>query len=166
MDVVLDTSVLINFIRIGRLDLLRDHPDYNFIVTDHVRAEIKAYYPQQLAALNAAIADGTLSEIAVTDLAELSDFAQLSALKVLGAGECSAIAVAKNRSLPLAIDDVRAQKKAKAFCSSLTFLDTVAIVVSLIQKGLLTVAEADAIKADWETNHRFTLKFQSFADII
>jgi len=52
----------------------------------------------------------------------------------------SALADAKNRSLTLAIDDVRAQKKAKAFCSSLTYLDTVAIVVSLIQEGTLTVA--------------------------
>lgn len=166
MDVVLDTSVLINFLRADRLDLLRDHPDYTFIITDHVRHEIGEFYPGQSAALNAAVADGTLNEIIVTAAAELDDFGKLSALKSLGLGECSAIAVAKNRSLLLAIDDVRAQKKAKAFSSTLAMLDTAGLMVSLIQKGVLTVEAADGIKVCWETEHRFKLKFASFSEFL
>ena len=40
-------------------------------------------------------------------------------------------------------------------------------MVEAIQAGLLTVAEADAIKLDWETSHRFIKKhFSSFAELI
>ena len=40
-------------------------------------------------------------------------------------------------------------------------------MVEAIQAGLLTVAEADAIKLDWETNHHFIKKhFKSFAEFI
>ena len=38
--VVLDTSVLLNFLRVGRLDLLVGLPGYELLVTDHVRAEV------------------------------------------------------------------------------------------------------------------------------
>lgn len=40
MLVSLDTSVLINFLRLGRLDLLIGHPDWRFVVTDHVVSEV------------------------------------------------------------------------------------------------------------------------------
>ena len=40
-------------------------------------------------------------------------------------------------------------------------------MVGLIQAALLTVAEADSIKLDWETNHRFAMPgFQSFGDVL
>jgi len=38
--VISDTSVLLNFLRIGRLDLLTSHRDYRFAVTEHVIGEI------------------------------------------------------------------------------------------------------------------------------
>lgn len=166
MDVVLDTSVLINFLRVGRLDLLRDHPDYTFIVTDHVRAEIGEYYAEQVEAIHAAVANGTLVEITVTDTAELELFGRLSAARSLGSGECSAVAVAINRSLPVAMDDVRAQKKAKAFHADIELLDTAQLMVSLIQHNILDVQSADAIKGDWETRFRFKLKIASFGELL
>jgi predicted nucleic acid-binding protein len=65
------------------------------------------------------------------------------------------------------MDDIRARKKAAARGPGLRLLDTVGLMVEAIQAGLLTVAEADAIKADWETNHRFMKKhFSSFAELI
>lgn len=44
--VVLDTSVLANFLRIARMDLLRRYP-LDFIVTDHVVSEISGHYKDQ-----------------------------------------------------------------------------------------------------------------------
>ena len=40
-----DTSVLINFLRIDRMDLIEAHPA-SFIATDHVAAEIADAYPE------------------------------------------------------------------------------------------------------------------------
>ncbi len=39
-------------------------------------------------------------------------------------------------------------------------------MVALIRSGTISVAEADLIKADWQTNHRFTVLFQSFAELV
>lgn len=166
MDVVLDTSTLINFARINRLDLLVSHPSYRFVITDHVRGEISEHYADQLAIVTQAVDSGGLTEITVTSTDEVNDFANLIALKTLGSGECSAIAVAKHRSLKLAIDDIRARKQAVAFHKHLTFLDTADLIVSLIQATILSIEEADAIKKDWEANHRFRLPFPSFSDRI
>ncbi len=106
------------------------------------------------------------AEIAADQPDELTDFSALVARKNLGNGECSAIAVAKNRSMPLAIDDRRARNRATEFESSIMLLSTESLMVDLIQDDMLTVTEADAIKLDWETNHSFKLKFTSFAEKI
>jgi hypothetical protein len=41
---------------------------------------------------------------------------------------------------------------------------TADLMVQAIREGLLTVAEADAIKSAWELHHRFKLTFGSFAE--
>lgn len=161
-DVILDTCVLINFAAIKRIDLLPAHPLDAFVITDHVRGEVKEHFTNQFDAVTAAVADGTLREIPADQPNELVDFAELS--KHLGQGESSAIALAKNRSMPLAIDDRQARNRAKALHPNLELLNTEDIVVTLIQEGVLTVVQADAIKFDWETNHSFKLKFASFAE--
>ncbi len=163
-EVLLDTSVLINFARIGRLDLLVAHPLYSFSITDHVRNEIAEHYVDQLEAVQAALEHPTLTEVTADQPQEFEDFAKLVAMKSLGTGECSAIAVAKNRLFALAIDDVRARKKAVAFHSDIVLFDTEHLVVTLIQENVLSVEEADDIKLDWETNHRFKLPFGSFSE--
>lgn len=160
---VLDTSVLVNFLRIDRVDLLASHPSHEFIITEHVRAEITQHYPDQLARLETALHSGDLQEIRVTDQAELNAFGQLTSTG-LGTGECSAVAVAAIRHLPLAIDDKVAVKRARRFRSGITFLTTESLMVSLIHAGVLDVPAADTIKNDWEQNHRFRLPFASFAD--
>ena len=162
---VLDTRVLVNFLRIDRVDLLARHPSHEFIITEHVRAEITQHYSDQLARLETALQNGDLQEIRVTDQAELNAFAQLTSTG-LGTGECSAIAVAATRHLPLAIDDKVAAKRARRFQSGLTILNTESLIVSLIHAGVLDVPAADTIKDDWEQNHRFRLPFRSFTERI
>jgi predicted nucleic acid-binding protein len=161
--VITDTSVLINFLVLDRAKLLARLPDHRFVVTDHVRAEVTAHYQEQLQRLEEAFAAGTLQEIQVTDLEEVRLFAQLTATG-LGVGECSAIAVAAHRKLSLAIDDKRAIKKVKALRLGLSILSTESLVVSLIQHGVLSIAEADDMKDAWQRDHRFRLAFDSFAE--
>lgn len=161
--VITDTSVLVNFLVLDQAELLARLPGHRFVVTEHVRAEITDHYQEQLQRLEAAFAAGILDEIRVTDLPEVQLFAQLTATG-LGIGECSAIAVAAHRQHALAIDDKRAVKKLKAFGLQLTLHSTESIVVLLIQHSILTIAAADAMKLEWEQNHRFRLPFGSFSE--
>ncbi len=72
--IVTDTCVLINFSHISRLDLLCRHSGYRIVVTEHVRAELLD--PAQARLLNAAIDEGIVEEISITDPAELTIFAE------------------------------------------------------------------------------------------
>jgi predicted nucleic acid-binding protein len=165
-DVVIDTSTLINFLRIARVDLLAGLTSYRFVITDHVRGEVTDSYPAQLTHLEFALLAGHIHEISLTDMAEHVVYGEMKKHQ-LGDGESAAIAAASVRSWLLAIDDKRARNKATAFNSTLRLLDTVGLVVEAIQAGLLTIAEADAIKADWEANHRFIKShFVSFAELV
>ena len=76
--VLLDTSVLINFLAIDRVDLLSGHPDFRFVITEHVRDEVTTFYIEQLARLERALEDGTLEETRVETIEELAVFAELS----------------------------------------------------------------------------------------
>jgi predicted nucleic acid-binding protein len=165
---IIDTSVLINFLRIDRVDLLAAHPAYRFVVIDYVRREVTNRYQQQLARLEAALAAGLLEgdiDPADVSMAELTAYAELQKVRI-GDGERGAIAAAYARGHAVAINDYRAMKKLPAAFGAIPREDTSTIVVSLIRAGVLGVAEADAIKADWEAHHRFRLKFSSFGEVV
>lgn len=165
---IIDTSVLINFLKIDRADLLASHPLYRFVVIDYVRREVTVRYHHQLARLDAALADGLLDgdiDPANVSMQELAAYADLQRVNI-GDGERGAIAAAYARGCAVAINDYRAMKRLPAAYRSIRREDTSTIVVALIRAGVLTVAEADAIKADWEANHRFRLKFASFGELI
>jgi predicted nucleic acid-binding protein len=167
--VVADTSVLINFLRIDRMDLIGAHPA-SFIATDHVAAEITGTYPDQQVRYAAAIEAGEITEERVDDPVELEIFLRLAAKGRLGAGERAAIAVALNRGCALAIDDSRAIQRALQEAAlgqnTLTILRTQDVMTELIRRRTITVEAADAILVDWATNHRFKLKIASFQDLI
>jgi predicted nucleic acid-binding protein len=103
---IADTSVLINFLKIDRISLLGKHSP-RCAITDHVLAEITDFYPDQQSRLNAAIHEAYVEVTPVTADAEIDLFARLQGLpsRPLGAGECSAIAVALTRGYSLAMDD-------------------------------------------------------------
>ncbi len=164
--VLLDTSVLINFLAIDRVDLIASHPEYLFFVTEHVRSEVTTHYGEQLVRLEKALSDGGLEETRVESIEELALFAELSQNPRLGLGECAAIAAAVTRTQSLAIDDKAARKAAIDRSPKLVVLDTQAMVLSLICSGALAVEEADAIKEIWGRECCFRLKIASFADLI
>lgn len=88
---VVDSSVLINFLAVERLDLLTEFA-VEILITEHVRTEVTE--PEQIARLEEALALGTVREVRVEEQAEVDTFLELSASGRLGSGECSAIACA------------------------------------------------------------------------
>lgn len=163
--VVSDTSVLVNFLRIERVDLIADH-SYEFLVTDHVSEEITDHYPAQQALFTSALENGALREVSVTNAEAVALFGRLSSTGTLGPGECSAIALSIHSGYALAIDDRRAAKQALRISHGLRILRTQDLVVSMIHEGLLTIRHADAIKETWSNEHRFHLPFNSFREFL
>ena len=162
---VSDASVLINFLRIDRMDLIAA-VSYEFMATDHVTDEISEAYPEQRVCYQAALDRGAVAQVSLTDPDELELFAMLAASGRLGKGECSAIACAIHRGYALAIDDRRAVREATAARSDLEIVRTQDLIVSMLKQNLLSIAEADAIKDEWEQRHRFRLKISSFAELL
>jgi predicted nucleic acid-binding protein len=167
--VVADTSVLINFLRIDRMDLIAAHPT-SFIATDHVATEITGTYPDQQVRYAAALDAGQITEERVDDPVEMEMFLRLAAKGRLGAGERAAIAVALNRGCALAIDDSRAIQRALQEAAlgqnTLTILRTQDVMLELIRRRTISVETADTILVDWATNHRFKLKIASFRELL
>lgn len=166
-EAIIDASVLLNFLKIDRVDLLGKHPTYRFIVVDMVKNEVTKR--GQITRLDAAflagylVADGPPETISQD---ELATFADLTSRK-LGNGDKAVIAAAYTRGLALAMDDNDAWKIGVAYTTSIRREDTVSVVVALIKAGVLTVHEADSIKEDWDKNHRFKKpQFKSYGELL
>jgi predicted nucleic acid-binding protein len=160
---VADASVLINFLKLGRTELLAG---FGLAVTTDVEAEITADYPAQVARFQHAVAHGHFNVIAADQPAELAIFGQLIAGGRLGRGECSAIAVALHRGCKLVIDDRRAIAEARRRQAGLAITGTGDILATLVRASVITVAEADQLLLELATFHRFRLPITSIADII
>lgn len=163
--VITDTSVLVNFLCIDRMDLIARH-SHRFMITGHVMEEITDHYPEQQARLNAALADGTLEVVTVSGDAALDLFRTLSETCRLGSGESAAIACAIANNYVIAIDDRAAVNQARQLKPELAILGTQEIMVHLIHAGAIDVAKADEIKDAWETQHRFRLAIATFGDVL
>ncbi len=163
--VITDTSVLVNFLCIDRMDLIARH-SHRFLITEHVKEEITDHYPEQQARLNAALADGTLEVVTVSGNAALDLFRTLSETGRLGAGESAAIACAIANNYAIAIDDRAAVAQARQLKSDLVVLGTQEIMVHLIRLGVIDLTEADGVKDTWAEHHRFRLAIGSFAELL
>ena len=163
--IVNDTSVLINFLKIDRLDLL-GNCSLRFLVTDHVGAEITDSFPDQLQRFQNGLQQHALEEINVAEPVEIELFSTLLRKGKLGIGECSPISVAIHRKYLLAIDDNLAIKSTLSLAPHLPILRTQDLMVKMIQEGVLNILDADTILQDWAKNHRFTLKINSFKDLL
>ena len=58
--IVTHTSVLINFLRIDRIDLIADH-SHAFLATDHVANEVSNRYPDQQRRFASSLDSGALT---------------------------------------------------------------------------------------------------------
>lgn len=169
MLLIADTSVLINFLNVDRMNLIGKHTP-RCVITEHVVSEVTEFYPHQKHRLSAALTEGHLQVISVIDESEVDIFGRIQKAGRLGVGESSAIAVALNRGYSLGIDDRRAIKDAQALATAagitLIVWGTRDIIVRLIRASQLSVAQADVLLVSWRTQHRFDLPIQSFAELI
>jgi predicted nucleic acid-binding protein len=163
MLIVADTSVLLNFLKIGREQLLTQLPE-PVAVTNHVREELTV--PEQRERLVTLTASKQIQESVLDSIPELQMFGRFMASGRLGPGECSALTHGILHKSTVALDDTRAIKEARKIDASVKILQTQDIVVRLIKTGQLTIQEADAIKQKWAKMHRFVLGFSSFQDIL
>lgn len=141
---ILDASVLINFLAVDRMDLMMSHPAH-VLITEHVRVEVREEYPEQLARLERAITDKVVEVFDLTAIPEMATMIELRSRggkKRMGIGEASAIAAAIHRNYDLAIDDKPAIKQIRAVAPKVRIHTTSDLIVQLIKAGLITVEAA------------------------
>ena len=158
----LDASVLINFLRLERLDILAAIGDIDFVVPEQVVEEITV--PQQIQTLNAAIRGGQLRSERSTTPDELASYAYFR--QFMGRGEAACLSIAEQRGWLVAVDERgRFLRIARERIGEGRILNTPGILLLAIRAGLLSVDEADVLKARLET-HRYRMKFNSFRDVL
>ena len=157
-----DANVLINLIHVDALAMVASLPDYEFVVVDEVVGEITD--PQQAAALQTAFAQDHLKRDSLTDLDALALFAEL--VQMMGRGEAASLALADGKDCYLACDEKRVfRRKAIEILGEDRLLTTPGIIVLCIRQGLVTIDEADRLKAILETK-RFKMTFGSFREVV
>lgn len=161
-DVCVDTCVLVNFAIVGRIDLIVQIKEFMFHAPQEVVDEVTVAAQRQL--LDAALASGALKKTELRDVLELTRFAEYS--QRFGRGESACLAIAACRGWVFATDeskDKRLKKEIEA--SKVRIINTPGLLLKAIQNGVLSVSEADAIKAVLEEN-RFRMDFGSFQEFV
>lgn len=163
---LLDTSVLVNFLVVDRIDLLGEQPMRRFLVTPHVDHEILDHYIEQRERLHAAMTNGWLEGTRLEAIEELARFAKLL-VSGLGPGEAAAVAAAVNRKCSIAIEDSVGQRRAREFDKRIEVVTTKDIMLDAIMSALITIDDADEIKGQWESLYRFRIPgLSSFSEIV
>lgn len=160
--IVLDTSVLLNFVKIGRVELL-GQLGTSVVLLDQVLDEVRR--PKQRKVVKDAVTAGTLDLQSVRNPVEVALFAELRAGGRLGAGECAVLAVALTRNWVAGLQDRRAGTEGQRRCEDLVLYQTEDLVLKLIKTGYLTIEEADGFLAEWAEKHHFRSKVASFRDL-
>ena len=161
--IVLDASILLNFVKIGRIDLLGELGS-PVLLLDQVRAEV--IRPEQSQVVTEAITAGIMDLESVMDIAEVTLFADLRAGGQLGAGECAVLAVALSRNWVAGLQDKRARAEGRRRSRALRLCGTEDLMVTLLRSGTVTLAYADQLLVAWATKHRFRLKIASFSELL
>ena len=160
--VVTDANILINLIHIGRLSILGSLAQFEFVVPDEVVVEILD--EEQSRALRAAIDANQISLKPIESTEELTTFTEL--VSFLGEGESACLALAQQRGWWVASDEGGAfRREAQQRLGPGRLINTPGLLLSAIRAGVLTVEEADQVKAVLE-QHRFRVKFKSFRDLL
>ena len=160
--VVTDTSILINFAWIERLDLLRDMVGVEFWIPRTVVEEVR--HPELRPRIEAAVRSGFLLVVEAT-LLEQEVFALLTKEDRLDPGEAECLAIAAARGCIIACDErsrkfLRVQKRLLGEGRCVTSLD---LVVASLARGLLVLEQADGFLEVWR-RHRFQPGIASFAE--
>lgn len=158
---VVDTSVLLNFIHLDRLDLFGDLPAYTFVICDQVNAEV--VLQGQRSILASALSAGHLGETAADSPDQLELFIELS--RTLDPGESASLAVAVSLGWLVAVDERAAQREADRRLGTGRCITTPGVIVEAIRAGLVSIEEADRMKGALALN-KFKMTFRSFRDVM
>lgn len=162
MNVSTDACILINLLRVHRLDLLGAVPPYVFHAPAEALGEVT--YPAQQAELKEALDRGWIRETHLEENTELQIFARAN--EQLGSGESACLALAQARTWILGTDDSKGAKWKKVISApGIQVLNTPGILLLAIRQGVLTVEQADEIKTLLEAS-RFRMGFASFRDLV
>ena len=161
--IVLDASVLLNFVKIGRIELL-GQLGTSVVLLDQVLDEV--IRPEQRETVEGAVKAGILDLQSVRNPVEVALFANLRTDGRLGAGECAVLAVALNRNWVAGLQDRRARVEGQRRREDLALCQTEDLVLKLIRSGHLTLNEADGFLVKWATKHRFKSRLTSFSDVM
>ena len=160
--VVADSSFLINFLAIDRMDILSRLPKFRVHLVNHVRAEIR--YESQRSRLQAAMEAGGVIEIEITDPGEILLYDELR--KFLGDGESASLAVAVSRRWVIAADEKgRFRRELFSRLGEDYLLDTLGALVTAIRADVITVAHAEALRTQLQ-EHRFQLDPTPFDQLL
>lgn len=157
---IADSSTLLNFLVVERMDLMLEL-GYSLHVVDAVVHEIKS----ERAVLDQLIAEGAVTRV-VLEGPQITETVASFTLCGLGAGEALSYAAALELDCAIAIDDRRAVKRAATTAGHLQVVTTSDIIVAALKGGRIEIAQADALKSTWERSHRFRLRFESFAALL
>jgi predicted nucleic acid-binding protein len=161
--IILDASVLINYIHVHRLDLIAGCWA-EVRVIEQVQQELQ--YADQKAVFEEAIRSGLLKLCAIDEPELLDEALRVNQIERRGKGESYSFVYAKANGIALAIDDQKARALFATKSSSLLMLTSKDLMVFAIRRGLITVEEADAIKEVWSLKCRYRLKISSFAELL
>ena len=162
--VITDANILINFIKLGRVDILQQLRMYAFYLSEEVYEEIT--YPAQRLVLDHAVKNGWLRETVITDQNELRSYAQYR--RQMGDGEAACLAIAICRKWIMACDEQKKKLISRTVQHHLGtgyLLNTPGILIKAIREGILSISQADAIKNTLAQN-RFVMPFASFQNFI
>jgi predicted nucleic acid-binding protein len=155
---LVEASPLISFLKIDRFDLLEVFQT-PLACTDFVRAEIQR--PRDK--LDAILKSGLLIEIPLATPQHLLEVEKLYE-RGLGRGEASSIVLAQAEGYGLVMDDKRAKKVATA--RNIKSTTTAEVIVLNIQRGNITLNEADGFIEQWNVLGEFPVSAKTFADLI
>ncbi|OLB96266.1 MAG: hypothetical protein AUH30_13165 [Candidatus Rokubacteria bacterium 13_1_40CM_68_15] len=159
---VVDSSFLINFLAVDRMDILGRLRQFRFHVVNHVRAEVR--FDDQRGRLQAAMEGGAVTEIEITDPGEIRLYDELR--RVLGDGESASLAVAVSRRWVIAADEKgRFRRELFTRLGEGYLLDTLGALVMAMRAGVITVEEAEALRGQLREN-RFELDPTPFDELL
>jgi predicted nucleic acid-binding protein len=158
--VLVDANVLINLAVVDRLDLLGALAGLDFRVPQEVLSEVI----REKARVDGALRHGYLQEMLLGEVEELAFFVELR--RVMGLGEAACLALAVHRKALVASDEKRVfRREAEARLGPGRILNTPGLLLLGIRRGILTIKEADELKAELE-RQRFRMKFASFRELV
>ena len=137
LPLLLDSTVLNNFLKIGRLPLLRTVFPSSLRVAAQVYDEMRAGGFE--APLQDGVGQGWLRLVAPESGRETALYGELG--KTLGAGEAASLAIAICRQWAMATDDRAARRAAESAAVPLT--GSVGILVTAVRAGIIALEEGD-----------------------